>query len=44
MSRRLTKYEYDELDRRVKGQYFDVKWDYSYDQYNRKTVPFMGRD
>ena len=31
----LAKYEYDELNRRVKGQYFDVKWDYSYDQYNQ---------
>ena len=31
----LAKYEYDTLDRRVKGQYFDVKWDYSYDQYNQ---------
>ena len=31
----LAKYEYDSLDRRIKGQYFDVKWDYSYDQYNQ---------
>lgn len=31
----LAKYEYDELNRRVKGQYFDVKWDYTYDQYNQ---------
>jgi len=31
----LAKYEYDELDRRVKGQYFDMKWDYGYDQYNQ---------
>ena len=33
----LAKYEYDELNRRIKGQYFDVKWDYSYDQYNQLT-------
>ena len=33
----LAKYEYDSLDRRIKGQYFDVKWDYSYDQYNQLT-------
>ncbi len=33
----LAKYEYDSLDRRIKGQYFDVKWDYSYDQYSQLT-------
>ena len=31
----LAKYEYDSLDHRVKGQYFDVKWNYIYDQHNQ---------
>ena len=31
----FVKYEYDKMDRRIRGQYFDVVWDYNYDQYSQ---------
>ncbi|OGV38496.1 MAG: hypothetical protein A2020_13115 [Lentisphaerae bacterium GWF2_45_14] len=31
----LCKYKYDTLNRRVKAEVNDIKWDYAYDQYNQ---------